>query len=66
MLIISVEIIKIIDQRDMLKKKKEKLQRQKRKRWERSYSERWELKDLVVRLNILQLISKACLILQSN
>ena len=65
MLIISVEIIKTIDQRDMWKKK-EKLQRQKRKRWERSYSERWELKDLVVRLNILQLISKACLILQSN
>ena len=64
MQIISVEIVKTIDEREMQKATKEK-QRQKGARETEAIVKRWEL-NYFVRLGFLQLICKASLILMSN
>ena len=70
MLIISVEIMKTVDQREMQKETKEKQTKTERSKVNRSYSERVRAKWIccVFKLitGILQLICKATLIFKSN
>ena len=65
--VISIEIMKIRDEREMQKTTKEK-QRQKRSKGNRSYSERVRAKWFccAFKLDSLQLICKASLIFKSN
>ena len=68
MLIISVEIMKIIDEREMQKATKEKQSKTERNKGNRSYSERMRAKRFcfAFKLGFLQLICKASLIFNSN
>ena len=63
--IISVEIMKTIDERELQKTTKEK-QRQKGARGTEAIVKGWELSGFVVHLSFLQLICKASLIFTSN
>ena len=66
--IISVEIMKKIDEKGMQKTTKEKQIKTKRSKGNRSYSERVRTKWFccAFKLGFLQLISKASLIFKSN
>ena len=66
--IISVEIMKIIDEREMQKTAKEKQTKTERSKGNRSYSERVRAKWFccAFKLGFLQLICKASLIFKSN
>ena len=66
--IISVEIMKTIDEREMQKTTKEKQTKTERSKGNRSYSERVTAKWFccAFKLGLLQLISKASLIFKSN
>ena len=68
MLIISVEIMKTIDEREMQKTTKEKQTKAERSNGNRSYSERVRAKWFccAFKLGFLQLICKASLIFKSN
>ena len=68
MLIISVEIMKTIDEREMQKTTKEKQTKTERSKGNRSYSKRVRAKWFccAFKLGFLQLIYKACLIFKSN
>ena len=68
MLIISVEIMKKIDKREMQKPTKEKQTKTERGKENRSYSERVRAKWLcfAFKLGFLQLICKVSLIFKSN
>ena len=68
MLIISVEIMKTIDEREMQKTTKEKQTKTERSKRNRSYSERVRAKWFycAFKLGFLQLICKASLIFKSN
>ena len=68
MLIISVEIMKTIDEREVQKATKEKQTKTKMSKGNRSYSERGIAKWFccAFKLGFLQLISKASLIFKSN
>ena len=68
MLIISVEIMKTIDEREMQKTTKEKQTKTERNKGNRSYSERVRTKWFccAFKLGFLQSICKAYLILKSN
>ena len=59
MSIISVEIMKAIDEREMQKPTKEKQKRQKGTGGTEAIVKGWELNDFVVYLSFLQLICKA-------
>ena len=66
--IISVEIMKTINEREMHKTTKEKQAKTERSKWNRSYSERVRVKWFcwAFKLRCLQLIYKASLNLMSN
>ena len=66
--IISVEIMKTIDQREMQKTTKEKQTKTERSKGNRSYSERVKAKLFccAFKLDFLELICKASLIFKSN
>ena len=66
--IISVEIMKTIDEREMQKTTKEKQTKAERSKGNRSYSERVRAKwfSCAFKLGFLQLICKASLIFKSN
>ena len=49
--IISVEILKAIDEREMQKKQKKNRQKQKGARWTEAIVKGWELNDFAVHLN---------------
>ena len=68
MLIISVEIMKTIDEREMQKTTKEKQTKTEKSKGNRSYSERVRAKWFccAFKLGFLQLICKASLIFKSN
>ena len=68
MLIISVEIMKTIDEREMQKTTKEKQTKAERSKGNRSYSERVRAKwfSCAFKLGFLQLICNASLIFKSN
>ena len=68
MLIISVEIMKAIDERETQKTTKEKQTKTERSKGNRSYSERVRAKWFccAFKLAFLQLICKASLIFKSN
>ena len=68
MLIISVEIMKTIDEREMQKTTKEKQTKTERSKGNRSYSERVRAKWFccAFKLGFLQLIYKASFIFRSN
>ena len=60
--VISVEIVKTIDEREMQKATKEK---QRKEQGKQAIVKRWEVNDFV-RLGFLQLICRASLLLMSN
>ena len=66
--IISVKIMKTIDEREMQKTTKEKQTKAERSNGNRSYSERVRAKWFccAFKLNVLQLICRAALIFKSN
>ena len=68
MLIISVEIMKTIDEREMQKRTKEKQTNTERSKKNRSYSEKLRAKwfSSAFKLDFLQLIYYASLIFKSN
>ena len=64
--IISIEIMKTINERELQKTTKEKKQRQKGARGTEPILKGWEPNDFVVHLSFLQLICKGSLIFKSD